>query len=248
MPVRSELLAQLGELQHRAQHCLSRRVERSRERFELTVCRWPEPQAIFAPMVQRLDEVGERLPRSLSARAGSARADLNLVAGRLRRDSSTSASRGSASGWAPRGKWPSWPIPSRPLSQGFARVTGRDGKTLTRARDAREAQRADAAFRRRGRRCVDRRRGHRPGRLSASRRKPYIAAASRACSIRQRIRRMLMHGSGRAARIHYLPGTFRLLSDGDHVVCAVTGAESRSTNSNIGASSGRSPMSTPRPA
>lgn len=35
---------------------------------------------------------------------------------------------------------------------------------------------------------------------------------------------MLMSGSGRAARIHYLPGTFRLLSDGDHVICAVTGA------------------------
>jgi hypothetical protein len=34
---------------------------------------------------------------------------------------------------------------------------------------------------------------------------------------------MLMTGSGKAARIHYLPGTFRLLSDGDHVVCAVTG-------------------------
>src|SRR5689334_5315128 len=44
-----------------------------------------------------------------------------------------------------------------------------------------------------------------------------------ACSIRQRTRRMLMTGSGKAARIHYLPGTFRLLSDGDHVVCAVTG-------------------------
>ena len=35
---------------------------------------------------------------------------------------------------------------------------------------------------------------------------------------------MLMHGGGRAARVHYLAGTFRLLSDGDHVVCAVTGA------------------------
>jgi hypothetical protein len=34
---------------------------------------------------------------------------------------------------------------------------------------------------------------------------------------------MLMSGSGKAARIHYLPGTFRLLSDGDHVICAVTG-------------------------
>jgi hypothetical protein len=34
---------------------------------------------------------------------------------------------------------------------------------------------------------------------------------------------MLMSGSGRAARVHYLPGTMRLLSDGDHVICAVTG-------------------------
>jgi hypothetical protein len=35
---------------------------------------------------------------------------------------------------------------------------------------------------------------------------------------------MLMTGSGRTARVHYLPGTFRVLSDGDHVVCAVTAA------------------------
>ena len=35
---------------------------------------------------------------------------------------------------------------------------------------------------------------------------------------------MLMSGSGKAARVHYLAGTFRLLSDGDHVVCAVPGA------------------------
>ena len=35
---------------------------------------------------------------------------------------------------------------------------------------------------------------------------------------------MLMSGSGKAARVRYLAGTFRLLSDGDHVICAVTGA------------------------
>jgi len=35
---------------------------------------------------------------------------------------------------------------------------------------------------------------------------------------------MLMSGSGRAARIHYMAGSFRLLTDGDHVVCAVTDA------------------------
>ena len=36
---------------------------------------------------------------------------------------------------------------------------------------------------------------------------------------------MLMSGSGRVARLHYLPGTFRVLSNGDHVICAVTGVQ-----------------------
>jgi len=36
---------------------------------------------------------------------------------------------------------------------------------------------------------------------------------------------MLMSGSGRIARLHYLPGTFRVLSNGDHVVCAVTSVQ-----------------------
>ena len=33
---------------------------------------------------------------------------------------------------------------------------------------------------------------------------------------------MLMTHKGRLARLHYLPATFRVLSHGDHVVCAVT--------------------------
>ena len=35
---------------------------------------------------------------------------------------------------------------------------------------------------------------------------------------------MLMSGRGREARVRYLAGTFRLLSDGDHVRCAESGA------------------------
>jgi len=34
---------------------------------------------------------------------------------------------------------------------------------------------------------------------------------------------MLMSNQGRVARLHYMAGTFRVLSPGDHVVCAVTG-------------------------
>lgn len=33
---------------------------------------------------------------------------------------------------------------------------------------------------------------------------------------------MLMSNKSRAAKLHYLPGTYRVLVPGDHVVCAVT--------------------------
>ena len=34
---------------------------------------------------------------------------------------------------------------------------------------------------------------------------------------------MLMSNSGRPARLHYLANQYRVLSSGDHVLCAVTG-------------------------
>ena len=34
---------------------------------------------------------------------------------------------------------------------------------------------------------------------------------------------MLMSNNGREARLHYMPGTFQILTSGDHVRCAVTG-------------------------
>jgi len=35
---------------------------------------------------------------------------------------------------------------------------------------------------------------------------------------------MLMSNRGRVARLHYMGSHYRVLSGGDHVVCAVTGA------------------------
>ena len=35
---------------------------------------------------------------------------------------------------------------------------------------------------------------------------------------------MLMRGAGKLARLQYLPSTYRVLVDGDHVICGVTGA------------------------
>jgi exodeoxyribonuclease VII large subunit len=173
VPVRSELFAQLGELQHRAQHCLSRRIERSRERFDLTVCRWPEPQAIFAPMVQRVDELGERLPRSLASRAGHARADLNLVAGRLRRDLIDQRIARLTDRLSAAWKMAELVHPERPLTKGYVRVTSRDGRTLTRAADAREAVRLTLRF---GDGSVDASvdGATAPAPVEPKRRKPYI--------------------------------------------------------------------------
>ena len=34
---------------------------------------------------------------------------------------------------------------------------------------------------------------------------------------------MLMTNKNREARLHYMPGTFRVLTPGDHVRCAATG-------------------------
>lgn len=36
---------------------------------------------------------------------------------------------------------------------------------------------------------------------------------------------MLMSNSKRVARVHYMANGFRLLSAGDHVLCAITGAQ-----------------------
>jgi exodeoxyribonuclease VII large subunit len=175
VPVRAELFSQLADLQHRGQECLSRRIERTRERFELTVCRWPEPQAIFAPMAQRLDDVGERLPRSLAARAGSARADLNLVAGRLRSELIDQKIARLSDRLAAAWKMAELAHPERPLSKGFVRVTARDGKTLVRAADARAAQRLTLHF---GDGKVDAAvDGAPPAQaVEPKRRKPYIAS------------------------------------------------------------------------
>jgi exodeoxyribonuclease VII large subunit len=140
VPVRAELFAQLSELGHRAQHCLARRTERSRERLDLTVCRWPEPQAIFAAAIQRLDEIGERLPRSLAARTGHARADLNLVAGRLRPDLVDQRIARLSEQLGALWRLAELAHPEKPLQRGFARVTDRNGKTLIHAADARVAR------------------------------------------------------------------------------------------------------------
>ena len=140
VPVRAELFALVDEFARRSIHCLSRMADRARERFDLTVCRWPRAEALFAPTAQRLDEIGDRLPRALASRAGSARADLNAIAPRLRRelllDRVTRSSEKLASLW----RLAELAHPDRPLRRGFVRVTDRVGATLAKVADANAAR------------------------------------------------------------------------------------------------------------
>jgi exodeoxyribonuclease VII large subunit len=142
VPVRSELLAMLDELSARKRRCLGKRASDARERFALTTCRWPAADTLLGPRRQRIDEVGERLPRGLSARAHKAEALMNLTASRLRSDllAQKLARAGDQLGAAAK----MLPLvhPDRPLGRGFVRVTAAaDGRTLTHAADARAAGR-----------------------------------------------------------------------------------------------------------
>jgi exodeoxyribonuclease VII large subunit len=137
VPVRAELFSQLRDLEHRGRSCLSRHVDRSRERYQLTVCRWPEAQDLFAATAQRLDDIADRLPRALGARSGHARADLAGVGPRLRAElvleRITRGGERLDSAW----KMAQLVHPDRPLKRGFVRVTSRSGETLSSANQAR---------------------------------------------------------------------------------------------------------------
>ena len=140
VPVRGELLATLHEFGRRAQHCLSRMAERARERYELTICRWPEPEVLFAPAAQRLDEIGARLPRALASCAGDARANLNAIAPRLRPEMLIDRVERSSEKLASLWRLAQLAHPERPLEKGFVRVTDRAGRTLAKASEATAAK------------------------------------------------------------------------------------------------------------
>ena len=139
VPVRSELIAMLGDLAHRSGTSLSRRAAHYRERFELVATRWPAPAALFAPFAQRTDELGERLPRALAGRAGTARALFNAVAPRLRVEALSERARLARERLDSLWRMAILVHPDRPLQRGFVRVTDRSGRTLSKVREARAA-------------------------------------------------------------------------------------------------------------
>ena len=175
VPVRAELLASLDDLSARSRRCLSRGAEQARERLALTTGRLPDPPALLAAPRQRLDEIGDRLPRALAARAGHARADLAGVAPRLRRELIDQKIERAVEGLTALWKMAELVHPDRPLSRGFARVTARDGRTLITAAAARSAAALTLHFAD-GKLAatVDDAPGSPPARLERKRPRPYV--------------------------------------------------------------------------
>ena len=146
VPVRAELAAWLGELDHRMRTCATRTASRAAERLELVTSRWPEAANLFALFAQRVDDAADRLPRALTQRTAHARADLAAVAPRLQArllgERVIRAEDRLASLW----RLAELAHPERPLQRGFVRVTDRAGRTIIHAADARAAAQVDLHF------------------------------------------------------------------------------------------------------
>jgi len=151
MPVRAELLAQVRELSMRIARCVRRAHERAGEQLQVSTRRLPEPAGLLGPQRQRLDELGDRLPRALRSEVAYARSEFNRASGGLRpavldglvRARRDRLARARLPADAMRRRFQDmaarldalWRLaelahPEKPLSRGFARVTASDGATL----------------------------------------------------------------------------------------------------------------------
>jgi len=160
VPVRAELMAQVAELGLRAGRCARRYHERGGERLQATARRLPGLERLLQPQRQRLDDVGDRLPRALAHRLAHARGELADAAGALRprllkERVDRSSERLKALRLRPeliqsriadgRKRLDQlWRLaeqlhPDKPLARGYARVERRQGGVLTRADEARAA-------------------------------------------------------------------------------------------------------------
>lgn len=84
VPVRSDLLATLGELGLRAARAVNRTHGLARERLEARAQRLPQLADLLSPQQQRADDLGERLRAALGLRLSEARGALARTSGALR--------------------------------------------------------------------------------------------------------------------------------------------------------------------
>ncbi|GGE87553.1 exodeoxyribonuclease VII large subunit [Sphingomonas prati] len=161
VPVRAELLEAVRSLSNRTFRCATRYRERADERLVGTARRLPTAETLLSPQRQRLDELGDRLPRALGRRLAVARGDLAHAAGALRpallrHRAERAGARLAAARFSPvlvqrplaergrqvaqAGRLLEQLDPNRPLARGYVKVERRgDGSVLTTAAAARAA-------------------------------------------------------------------------------------------------------------
>ncbi|MDQ8756480.1 exodeoxyribonuclease VII large subunit [Sphingosinicella sp. LHD-64] len=140
VPVRAELIGQVRELGARAERCARRTHERAGEQLQALLRHWPAREDLLAPQRQRLDDLGERLPRALRGRLDRARGELGHAAGALRPVLLRSAHERAKERIAALWRIAEAAHPERPLRRGYALVKDRAGHVLTSAAAAREAR------------------------------------------------------------------------------------------------------------
>jgi exodeoxyribonuclease VII large subunit len=84
VPVRADLLNAVREMGLRAERLTRRYQERATERLEAIARHLPTPSSLLDPQRQRLDDIGDRLPRALSRRLAIAGGELAQASGALR--------------------------------------------------------------------------------------------------------------------------------------------------------------------
>lgn len=147
VPVLADLRYTIQSHGSRTQRCANRYVERGRERLTALARLLPKREALLGPQRQRADDAGQRLDRGLERRVTLARGSLDRSAGALRpavleRQVERGRERLAAT----------WRLvqslnPDAVLDRGYARVTARDGTTLSSAAAVRAAGAVTLRFR-----------------------------------------------------------------------------------------------------
>jgi exodeoxyribonuclease VII large subunit len=168
VPVRAELVAGVSSFAARLDRCIASATETRAERLRLWSARLPTPVAILGMKTQRLDDIGERLPRALRAaanqwqsryaraaeplraamrsRIADARHDLAGAATRLRPTLLFSLAQRAAERTASSGRLLESLNPLAILSRGYAVVTRPDGSLVKSAGEARREVRLGLRF------------------------------------------------------------------------------------------------------
>lgn len=142
VPVREDLNQQMAELSLRKRRAVLRPLHLGRERLAARADRLPRLETLLNPQAQKLDDLGERLRRSLADRTQLSRAELQRVGARLSLPLLAARLDRARDRLEATGRFLHSLDPDRVLQRGYVRVTAADGRTLV----SREAAAREAAL------------------------------------------------------------------------------------------------------